>query len=136
MALDAPRDDAHAARLRASSDLVAWPIRNSLGYHFSMVADTTRNGCFDRAICRALAQRPSARSHVLDIGAGSGLLAMLAARHGAAHVSTVEMVRTFSYLGLLCGAPCRSAVEMVLALAYLILPAGGLTWLDSWLDLA
>ena len=70
-----------------------WPTAShSLAYHFPMIADTTRNGCFERAISRHLRERPRARAHVLDIGAGSGLLAMLAVRHGAERVSSLEMV--------------------------------------------
>ena len=44
----------------ARGAVVAWPLRNSLGYHFSMIADTTRNRCFDRAIVAALAGRQGA----------------------------------------------------------------------------
>ena len=51
-------EEAEAAAMEARGDLVRWPTRNSLGYHFSMIADTTRNGCFDRAIIAALASRP------------------------------------------------------------------------------
>ena len=57
-----------------------------------MIADTTRNGCFERAIARALSERPGATRHVLDIGSGSGLLAMMSVRAGATRVSSLEMV--------------------------------------------
>ena len=69
-----------------------WPASRSLGYHFPMIADTTRNGCFDRAITNHLRERPAAASHVLDIGSGSGLLAMMAVRAGAKRVSSLDMV--------------------------------------------
>lgn len=56
-------------------------------WHFPMMADATRNEAYDRALRRAAPGR-----RVLDIGAGSGLLAMMAARAGAAKVTTCEVV--------------------------------------------
>jgi type II protein arginine methyltransferase len=56
-------------------------------WHFPMVADDERNAAYDAALRRAA---PGKR--VLDIGAGSGLLAMMAARAGAAEVTTCEVV--------------------------------------------
>ena len=96
--LQAPADE----HLVADGRLLRWPMRNSLGYHFSMVADTTRNGCFDRAIVRALQQRPDACYHVLDIGSGSGLLAMMAMRAGARRVSSLEMVPAMAAVARHC----------------------------------
>jgi len=46
-----------------------------------------RNAAYDAALRRAV--RP--HSHVLEIGTGTGLLAMIAARAGAAQVTTCEM---------------------------------------------
>lgn len=56
-------------------------------WHFPMMADTARNEAYDQALRRAAPGR-----RVLDIGAGSGLLAMMAARAGAAKVTTCEVV--------------------------------------------
>lgn len=56
-------------------------------WHFSIVRDDARNQAWDAAIRRAVA--PGTR--VLDIGAGTGLLAMMAARAGAAAVTSCEM---------------------------------------------
>ena len=90
--------DEAAFRVLAPTDgvpgasFVSWPASRSLGYHFPMIADTTRNGCFDRAIINHLRKRPAAAAHVLDIGSGSGLLAMMAARAGAQQVVSLEMV--------------------------------------------
>ena len=57
-------------------------------WHFSMMNDEIRNAAYDRAIRAAV----NPESVVLDIGTGAGLLAMMAARAGAKHVYTVEMV--------------------------------------------
>ena len=83
--------DADAAR---RGRLVVWPQINSLAYHWPMIADEGRNGCFDRALGRAITRLTASGtpSHVLDIGSGSGLLAMMAARAGAARVTSLEMV--------------------------------------------
>jgi predicted O-methyltransferase YrrM len=56
-------------------------------WHFSIVRDELRNAAFDQALHRAV--RPGMR--VLDIGSGTGLLAMMAVRAGAAQVISCEM---------------------------------------------
>ena len=61
--------------------------RAAPAWHFPMMADTRRNEAYDAAIRRAAPGR-----RVLDIGTGSGLLAMMAARAGAAAVDTCEAV--------------------------------------------
>ena len=62
-----------------SGDVPAW--------HFSIVRDDVRNAAYDAALRRVV--RPNSR--VLEIGTGTGLLAMMAARAGAAQVVTCEM---------------------------------------------
>jgi tetratricopeptide (TPR) repeat protein len=57
-------------------------------WHFPMMNDAQRNEAYDRALRKVV----RADSHVLDIGSGSGLLAMMAARAGAAHTTTCEKV--------------------------------------------
>ena len=58
----------------------------SIAYHGKLLADPERMAAYDRAI-RALV-RPG--DVVLDVGCGTGVLAMLAAKAGAAHVHAVE----------------------------------------------
>jgi predicted RNA methylase len=57
-------------------------------WHFAMMNDIERNHAYERAIAAAV--RPD--HHVLDIGTGAGLLALLAARQGAAQVTSCEGV--------------------------------------------
>lgn len=56
-------------------------------WHRSILADDARNAAYDAALRRTV----RAGSRVLDIGAGSGLLAMMAARAGATEVVSCEM---------------------------------------------
>jgi type III protein arginine methyltransferase len=60
---------------------------NIAPWHFSIVQDENRNAAFDEALRRIV--RPGMR--VLDIGSGTGLLAMMAARAGAAKVISCEV---------------------------------------------
>jgi len=54
-------------------------------WHSAMLLDEARNAAFERAIARAAPNRV-----VLDIGTGSGLLALMAARAGASRVVACE----------------------------------------------
>ena len=58
----------------------------TLGFHQSLLADARRNRAFQRALAARV--RPGCR--VLDVGAGSGLWAVAAARLGARRVVAVE----------------------------------------------
>jgi len=62
-------------------------VKTAPAWHFPMVADAPRNAAYDQALRRAAPGR-----RVLDIGSGSGLLAMMAARAGAVSVDTCETV--------------------------------------------
>lgn len=74
-----PAADATAAIHRFAS-------RHVPRWHFPMLNDEERN----RAFATALQQQVRPGDHVLDIGSGSGLLAMLAIEAGAAHVTSCE----------------------------------------------
>jgi type II protein arginine methyltransferase len=81
-----------AVELGSDSTLAKANLRSTYrdvvpAWHFAMMDDKRRNGAYDAAIRRAV---PGKR--VLDIGTGAGLLAMMAARAGAAHVTTCETV--------------------------------------------
>ncbi|WP_448663014.1 50S ribosomal protein L11 methyltransferase [Sphingomonas sp. CJ20] len=72
----------HQARRLGSGAVPFW--------HIPMMNDVARNDAFEAAIKAAItAAGPSAR--VLDIGAGSGLLSLMAARAGASAVVACEM---------------------------------------------
>ena len=58
----------------------------SLAYHANLLSDVVRMDAYDRAL-RALVKPGDV---VLDVGAGTGVLAMLAARAGAKRVHAVE----------------------------------------------
>lgn len=73
-------------------------------WHSSMLAEAARNDAYEQAIARAVS--PGMR--VLDIGTGSGLLAMIAARAGAGHVHACEAN----------GALAETAREIVAANGY------------------
>lgn len=59
-------------------------------WHIPMMNDAPRNDAFEAAIRAAIAQKGAA-ARVLDIGAGSGLLSLMAARAGAHGVVACEM---------------------------------------------
>jgi len=56
-------------------------------WHFSIVRDALRNAAYEAALARAI--RPGMK--VLEIGAGTGILSMMAARAGAGEVVACEM---------------------------------------------
>jgi tetratricopeptide (TPR) repeat protein len=60
-------------------------------WHIAMMNDAPRNDAFEAAICRAIAMRGK-DAQILDIGSGSGLLSMMAARAGASNIVTCESV--------------------------------------------
>ena len=82
-ALRAAPDDAEVRSLAAgilSRGVPRW--------HFALVRDEARNAAYEAALKRAV----TAQTKVLEIGAGTGILAMMAARAGAQSVVTCEMV--------------------------------------------
>ncbi|MBH8560712.1 50S ribosomal protein L11 methyltransferase [Nostoc sp. CENA67] len=63
-------------------------------WHFAMLNDVERNKAFETAIKHVI--HPN--STVLDVGAGSGLLAMMAARQGASFVTSCEMIQPIAQM--------------------------------------
>lgn len=84
---------ARDARSAAPEDPEVWSRTHSAlsatvpKWHFRIVRDEARNSAYDEALRRAV--KPGIR--VLDIGSGTGLLAMMAARAGARDVVSCEM---------------------------------------------
>ncbi len=80
LVVEARRDSEAAQRARRilTADLPRW--------HYGMLQDVARAEAYDRAIRKAV--RPG--SLVLDVGSGTGLLAMMAARAGAGMVISCE----------------------------------------------
>jgi type II protein arginine methyltransferase len=67
---------------------VEWAIRKSVPkWHFSIVNDLGRNEVYERALQHFV----TPETVVLEIGAGTGILAMMTARAGAKHVYACEM---------------------------------------------
>jgi predicted O-methyltransferase YrrM len=72
----------------ATTDLIRhYAARHVPRWHFSMLNDEQRNDAFAAALRRVVRRG----DHVLDIGSGSGLLAMLAVQAGAARVTSCEV---------------------------------------------
>lgn len=63
-------------------------------WHFEMLNDEQRNEAFEKSLAKVVA----ADTLVLDIGSGTGLLAMMAARAGAGQTISCEMVPSLAEL--------------------------------------
>jgi len=90
---EAAREYKNALQLKPGNQLITQHYRAALAklipsWHFSMLSDHDRNAAFRKAIDKHCA----GAGLVLEIGTGSGLLAMMAARAGAAKVVTCEAV--------------------------------------------
>ncbi|MBX9647043.1 MAG: 50S ribosomal protein L11 methyltransferase [Xanthobacteraceae bacterium] len=60
-------------------------------WHIPMLNDVRRNDAFELAICKAV-EKEGRDARILDIGTGSGLLSMMAARAGATNIVTCESI--------------------------------------------
>ena len=82
------------ARALAPDDPWVWRLTSGIlsaripQWHWAIARDTRRNAVYDQAIRAAI----TPESVVLEVGTGSGILAMMAARAGAKHVYTIEIV--------------------------------------------
>lgn len=76
---------------------VCRPMHSNIpNWHWDMLHDFNRNSAYERAIKRAVKKHKSMKAgevFVLDLGSGSGLLSMMAARAGADRVAGVEQNR-------------------------------------------
>jgi Tfp pilus assembly protein PilF/SAM-dependent methyltransferase len=86
--------DAHARAVELAPDNEKFRInmrdawsRLIPAWHLPMLADEARNNAYQQTMDKHVREG----MHVLDIGAGSGLLALMAARAGAGMVTAVEM---------------------------------------------
>ncbi len=68
--------------------------RQIKSWHFPMLADQARNEGYRQAIEKAV----TPESHVLDIGTGTGLLSLIAARAGARQVTAIEMLKPLAQI--------------------------------------
>ncbi|KAJ9468243.1 Protein arginine N-methyltransferase 7 [Diplonema papillatum] len=62
-------------------------------WHYAMMNDHPRNEAFEKALVAAIEPH---QSTVVDVGAGAGLLSAIAARAGAAHVTSIEASPTLA----------------------------------------
>ena len=77
-AIDAASSDLQSVEARESLDLLNARAVNR--WHYRMINDPERNKSYHDAILRAVKRRSPGAAPVLDIGAGTGLLAIYAAR--------------------------------------------------------
>lgn len=95
---------AAALRRAAPEDRLVWALTAKVletqvpSWHWNIVADATRNAVYDKA-ARALI-KPGMT--VLEIGTGTGILSMMAARAGADHVYTVEINPCLAHIARTC----------------------------------
>jgi SAM-dependent methyltransferase len=63
-------------------------------YHVRMMNDARRNAAWNKALCRAI----HSGTRALEIGTGAGMLTLIAARAGAAKITTCERDPIMAYL--------------------------------------
>ena len=73
----------------AAAPAVAFTASSVQRWHFPVLQNVERTHFYRRAIATGVFQG----AHVIDIGSGTGLLAMMAANAGAGHVTTCEKVK-------------------------------------------
>lgn len=81
------KPSSHVNVVEGYFDVVRRPRRDFPVWHFAMVNDIPRNQVIEKSI----AAMDVAGKTVVEIGTGTGLIALLFAKYGAAHVFTCEM---------------------------------------------
>jgi predicted RNA methylase len=91
--------EGHETRASSDDEDGADVLFSQFLFHFDMLCDEKRNAAYDTHIERALQRLRNEKAqkstsglavNVLDIGSGSGLLALLARKHGADNVTAIE----------------------------------------------
>lgn len=97
-----------------SRDFPAW--------HFSMVNDHKRNSVIEKAI----AAMNSAGKTVVEIGTGTGLIALLFARYGAARVVSCELNKNLADIAreIIAQTPFHSKIEVIHASSTMAIQRG------------
>jgi len=100
------------------------PLPSVLAWHFPMLADESRSAAYFEALCTMIAQCEEPPL-VLDIGSGTGLLAMLAAKAGAGQVVGCEAVPFIADCARQCvaqNAPARCPITILTAMSTELVP--------------
>jgi precorrin-6B methylase 2 len=93
----------------------------SIEYHRTMLADTRRNHAFAEAIRRSITP---GKTSVIDIGSGTGVLALFALRAGAREVIAIEQAEIIELAAQILHANGGEAIELYAASSFEIdLPA-------------
>jgi type III protein arginine methyltransferase len=74
-----------------SMNILVRELQTNNRWFLPMLNDTKRNELYDECIRKHIGKNGGPPPIVLEIGSGTGLLSLLAVKHGARHVTTVEM---------------------------------------------
>ena len=76
-----------------------WTFKISPQWHIDMLCDDNRNICYERAVENYLSKQEKPH-RCLDIGTGSGLLALLCHKHGSGYECTSTTTHTYPHTGI------------------------------------
>ena len=96
--------------------------RNFPAWHFAMLNDAARNSAIEAVIAGLDLEGKT----VFEIGAGTGLVALLFARHGARHVFTCEMNSHLSRVAeeVIAASPFRDRISLFPVASHEVIGAG------------